>query len=300
MPSPTVLCAHDLPVRATPADGVIAAGHILPGHSAGTSNTESPGLVRFQTLAATRKDLVGASCDDISFRARNCCPMDIDASQPASAAPAAEGPSLARRRANLSQRNATSEPLETEKSARFERDVVPLRDPLYRQAMRMCRNHADAEDLVQDTMVKAYSSFHSFVPATNVKAWLYRILTNTYINGYRRKRRQPVQCSTEGITDQDLVAHAQRVSTGLGSAEDQALATLPDGEIKAAMLALPDQFRAAVYYADVEGFRYREIAAIMGTPTGTVMSRLRRGRQRLRVLLGNGANTICDELAATA
>jgi RNA polymerase sigma-70 factor, ECF subfamily len=216
--------------------------------------------------------------------------MNIDSSQPASAAPAAEDP----------RRNTTTDPLETEKSARFEREVVPIRDRLYRHALRMCRNHADAEDLVQDTMVKAYSSFHSYVPETNVNAWLYRILTNTYINGYRRKRRQPVQCSTEGITDEDLVAHAQRVSTGLVSAEDQALRTLPDGEIKAAMLALPDQFRAVVYYADVEGFRYREIAAIMGTPTGTVMSRLRRGRQRLRVLLGNGANRIGDELPATA
>jgi RNA polymerase sigma-70 factor (ECF subfamily) len=196
--------------------------------------------------------------------------------------------------------NDVTNPLATEKAARFEREVMPFREPLYRQAMRTCRNHADAEDLVQDTMVKAYSSFHSFVPGSNLKAWLYRILMNTYINGYRRRRRQPVQFSTEGISDEELVAHAQRVPTGLVSAEEEALAALPDGEIRAAMLALPDQFRAVVYYADVEGFRYREIAAIMGTPTGTVMSRLRRGRQRLRALLDNGADTICDGLPASA
>ncbi len=177
-----------------------------------------------------------------------------------------------------------------EMEARFEREVVTLREPLFRRALGMCHNRADAEDLVQDTMVKAYNKFHSFVPGSNPKAWLYRIQTTTYINGYRRKRRQPVVCSMEGLTDRQLAAHSQRTSTGPVSAEDEALATLPDTELMAAMQSLPEQFRAVVYYADVEGFQYGEIAEIMGTPTGTVMSRLSRGRRHLRGLLVDGGH----------
>ena len=173
-------------------------------------------------------------------------------------------------------------------AARFRRDVVPLRESLYRQALQMSRNHADAEDLVQDTLVKAYAGFHSFRQGTNINGWLYRILKNTYINSYRRKRRQPVQCSTDQITEQHLVVHAQHASTGLRSAEDEALETLPDNDILAAMQSLPEQFRMAVYYADVEGFRYWEIAEMMATPNGTVLSRLHRGRKQLRALLTDG------------
>jgi RNA polymerase sigma-70 factor, ECF subfamily len=142
---------------------------------------------------------------------------------------------------------------------------VPLRESLYRHALHMCQNHDDAEDLVQETMVKAYRNFHSFASLSNLRAWLYRIQTNTYINAYRRMRRRPVQYSTDGITDHELATHARRTSTAHVSAEDQALAALPDTEIMAAMRSLPEQFRAVVYYADVEGFRYREIADIMGT-----------------------------------
>src|SRR5262249_11450895 len=131
-------------------------------------------------------------------------------------------------------------------------------------------------------MVKAYSSFHSFTPHTNLSAWLHRIQTNTYINGYRRNQRRPMQCSTEEFSEQQLAAHT---SMGLRSAEDEALAALPDSEITAAMQALPTQLRTVVYYADVEGFRYKQIAEIMGTPKGTVMSRLHRGRRHLRRLL---------------
>lgn len=178
----------------------------------------------------------------------------------------------------------TEEPL----AARFRRDVVPLRESLYRQALHMSRNHADAEDLVQDTMVKAYAGFHSFRQGTNINGWLHRILKNTYINGYRKKRRQPVQYSTDQITEQHLVVHAQHESTGLRSAEDQALEALPDNDILAAMRSLPEPFRMAVYYADVEGFRYSEIAEIMATPSGTVVSRLHRGRKQLRTLLTDG------------
>ena len=180
-----------------------------------------------------------------------------------------------------------------ELSTRFERDVVPLRETLYRHAFRISHHHTDAEDLVQETMMKAYGAFDSFRPGTNLKAWLFRILTNTYINGYHRKRRQPELCSTEQVTDQHLAeAYAHCALTRMRSSEDEALDLLPDNDIKAATQALPEQFRNVVYYADVQGFRYKEIAAIMKTPTGTVMSRLQRGRQRLRSLLGDGASRI--------
>lgn len=233
--------------------------------------------------------------------------MNIVTSQPATAGPATAGtpvegfiPEVGGYSENLaSQPNNDAELSSGEKAARFEREVVPLHEVLYQHALHLCHNHADAEDLVQDTMVKAYRSFHSLVP--DLKAWLYRIQTNTYIDGYRRKLRQPIQCSTTGITEQELAAHARRTSTGPVSAEDEALAALPDTEIMAAMQSLPDQFRAAVYYADVEGFRYQEIADIMGTSHGTVKSRLARGRQHLRRVLVDAAHAgsrgrprVCD------
>jgi RNA polymerase sigma-70 factor (ECF subfamily) len=167
-----------------------------------------------------------------------------------------------------------------ELSTRFHSDLIPLLEPLYRHAMRMTRNHADAEDLLQDTMVKACASLRSRTHDTNLGGWLFRIMTNTYTDMYRKKRRHPVHYST-GFTAE--VAGADQ------SAEDQALNMLGHSGIRAAMRALPEQFRLAVYYADVEGFGYREIADLMQTPVGTVTSRVHRGRRRLRQLLADVA-----------
>ena len=170
-------------------------------------------------------------------------------------------------------------------SARFERDAMQYLDQLYGAAMRMTRNPADAEDLVQETYMKAFAAFASFTEGTNLKAWLFRILTNTYINIYRKKQRQPYQTGTDTLSDWQLAEAESHTSRGLRSAEVEALDRLADADVVEALAAMPEDFRMAVYYADVEGFAYKEIAEIMDTPVGTVMSRLHRGRKLLRELL---------------
>lgn len=164
----------------------------------------------------------------------------------------------------------------------FETLAMPLLDQLYGGALRMTRNPQDAEDLVQETYLKAFNSFGSFKQGTNLKAWMYRIMTNTYINSYRKAKRRPAQSSADELTDNQLYTTSGHDSTGLESAEVEALKEMPDAAISNAMNDLPEDYRMVVYYADVVGLAYKEIAEIMGTPLGTVMSRLHRGRKLLR------------------
>lgn len=176
-----------------------------------------------------------------------------------------------------------------ERALRFEQDALVFLDQLYGAALRMTRNPADAEDLVQETFAKAFASFHQYTPGTNLKAWLYRILTNTFINDYRKRQRQPQLSHGEAVEDWQLARAESHTSDGLRSAEMEALDRMPDSAVTEAMNTLSEDFRLAVYLADVEGFSYKEIADIMGTPIGTVMSRLNRGRKQLRGLLADYA-----------
>jgi len=172
----------------------------------------------------------------------------------------------------------------------FEEQAIPFMDQLYAAALRMTRNPADAGDLVQETYSKAFAAFAQFEQGTNLKAWLYRILTNAYINTYRKNQRTPYQGTIDELEDWQL-GSAESLTQGRAtrSAEAEAIDHLPDSDVKEALQSIPEDFRLAVYLADVEGFAYQEIADIMKTPVGTVMSRLHRGRRLLRERLADYA-----------
>ena len=172
----------------------------------------------------------------------------------------------------------------------FQEQALPFADQLYAAAMRMTRNPADAADLVQETFVKAFQAFGQYQQGTNLKAWLYRIQTNTFINNYRKNQRNPYQGTIDDLEDWQLGgAESVTQSTSTRSAEAEAIDHLPDSAVKDALQSIPEDFRLAVYFADVEGFSYQEIADIMKSPVGTVMSRLHRGRRMLREALSDYA-----------
>ena len=176
-------------------------------------------------------------------------------------------------------------------AALFEREALPYLDKLYPAALRLTRNPADAEDLVQETFAKAYASFGQFVPGTNMRAWLHRILTTTFITSYRKRQREPRPAPTSDILDWQLAQAWPAPTLEPKSAEVEVLERQADPSVKLALQALSDDLRTVVYLADVEGYTYREIAVLIGTRTGTVSSRLHRAHRQLRGLLRDYAAT---------
>ena len=185
-------------------------------------------------------------------------------------------PSEPRRGAGAVRTEASREELDR----RFELEAIPLLEDMYGAAMRLTRNPADAQDLLQETYLRAYRGFAGFEEGTNLKAWLHRILTNTYINLYRKRQREPKTVSDDEVEEWYLYSKL-RESDLEPSAEAEVIERLPDEDVQAALASLPDVFRMAVILADIEGFAYKEIAAILDVPIGTVMSRLHRGRRAL-------------------
>ena len=186
---------------------------------------------------------------------------------------------------------ADSQHVSSEASGDFAAQALPFADQLYAAAMRLAKNPADAADLVQETYMKAFAAFEQYEQGTNLKAWLYRILTNTYINLYRKRSREGFQSALDDLEEWQLGDAQSLTQTASRSAEAEALDRMPDSVVKDALAELGEEFRMAVFFADVEGFSYQEIAGIMGTPVGTVMSRLYRGRRLLREKLADYATT---------
>jgi RNA polymerase sigma-70 factor (ECF subfamily) len=173
--------------------------------------------------------------------------------------------------------------LSVDEKRRFQEDALPMLDSLYGAALRMTRNPADAEDLVQETMMRAYRAFDRFQEGTNLKAWLFRIMTSAYINTYRKKQREPIKVSQDDIEEFDLYRELKNHDPEYSSTPEKiVLDSLVDSDIIDAIEDLPEQFRLAVVLSDVEGFSYAEMAEIMDVPMGTVMSRLHRGRKALQ------------------
>ena len=178
-----------------------------------------------------------------------------------------------------------AEESDEERRDRFDQAVNEYMQPLYGNALRLTGNPEDAADLVQATFERAFRAFHQYRPGTNLKAWLFKIQNNTFINEYRKKQRQPKVADGEQVQDWQMHRAESHTSAGLRSAEDEVLESLPAEAVRNALAQISDEYRQAVLLADVEGLRYKEIAEIMGTPVGTVMSRLHRGRRQLRELL---------------
>jgi RNA polymerase sigma-70 factor (ECF subfamily) len=190
-------------------------------------------------------------------------------------------------RKDLMKRPAPAPPSDVpDLAARFEDEAVPYAAQLYPVAVRMTRGREDAEDLVQETLAKAWAAYGHFEPGTNLRAWLYRIMTNTFISGYRRRDRAPV-LMREDLVDRMALPLWPSGSPALRSAEAEALDHMPAEDVRQALRELPEEFRTVVYLADVEGYTYHETAAMMGTPIGTVMSRLHRARRALRSKLAD-------------
>jgi RNA polymerase sigma-70 factor (ECF subfamily) len=181
----------------------------------------------------------------------------------------------------MASRSSVPAPPDQDLTERFERDVLPLLPSLYGAALRMTRNPSEAEDLLQDTALRAYRGFATFQEGTNLKAWLYRILTNSFINTYRKRQREPQTVDGPDDVDEWFLFDRLGGRSAERSAEEDVLERIPDADVKAALESIPENFRIAVLLADVEGFSYREIAEIMDVPIGTVMSRLHRGRKAL-------------------
>jgi RNA polymerase sigma factor (sigma-70 family) len=196
--------------------------------------------------------------------------------------------------AKLNQRAPGISVSDRDLAARFAREAGPFFGVLSRGARRLTRCDADSEDLLQDTLLHAYAGFRTFQEGTNLQAWLFRILFNRWVSSYRSRQCRPAEVSVDEVTERELAWSAPCGPGRQRSAEAEVLDALPDSEIKAALATLPEGFRAALYFADVQGYTYAETAAILNIPHGTVMSRVSRGRKRLRIALTHVARSRGD------